>query len=575
MIAANTAPKDWAAIATKVMPPPVNEDRTWAADGNTDDIVQAILSAEQWNQDQTAALAPHLKGESDRATLRNVWFFVRSNIRYVKDRPGHERVKLPAKTWADRSGDCKSMSVFIAGILKNLGIPAKYRFVSFRPGPVTHVYVVATPHGQRPIIMDAVHEKFDQEAEYHSKKDYPMTKVSVVHGLTDAGTIANEPRQRTPWQTINWGKMTKGELSLALIAHQAEMVKNWYGDPTGRMQTSIDAIRDTLWHGVHRVGSIGNAPVMPWAAKAISRAKMQVRPAGSFYASMRNPLIQGLAPDMIGMPDAEFEKVYKDFLGKGICTPDSARYEMEGDFGKPKVMIYRGSAIDQIRAMKQMTSDQRSKLMKACYEQGKIIKIYNDKLPKSSHHVLYNFIKDVNATPGKVSTKTTLHEIARGVLGAGISGLSNENMLLLLRNGVMQSNMDGGDGVLGPMSPEETIKVLIDGQLEGVGDPATAALALVVTKVVAVISAAGAIAKALRTLLPPKDQVALNTVQGFGTPGFGPDKSDWAGYMPKEVIGPDGKPQVENDPTVAKAGMNWIFPVLIGGGLLLGAKALK
>ena len=554
--------RNMASIANTVMPPPVHEDRIWKQDGHTDDIVDAILSAEQWNQDQTAALAPYLKGGSTSETLRNVWFFIRSNIRYKKDAPGYERVKLPAKTWADREGDCKSMSVFIAGLLKNLGIPAKYRFVSYEKGrPVTHVYVVATPKGSREVIVDAVHTRFDTEEPYKSKREYPiMTKVAVIHGLP--GTQNDDaPRQRTPWMNINWGKMTSGELSLALILHQVEMNKNWYGDPTGQLQSSATALENALYHGVHRLGSINAPNVLPQVAKAINIAKRQTRQAGTAFSSTRDPRRSGLVPEMIGMPDAEFDKYFKDFLGKGDCG-DGIKKTVKNNWPFGSDIIWTGQPVIDLRNNKELTDGQRDKIINACYEQANIIKIYNDKLVTASPHVLYNFVTNPNNTTSTVATKTVLHQTSRSLLGPGISGLSNQNINLFLRNGVMQMALDNGQGELGPMSPEDMIANLAKGGSDGVGELTTAAIIGIITAITALASTAGEI---LRVLLPPKDQVALNTIQGFGTEGFGPESTDWVGHNST------GK----NNPT-AKASMNWILPVLIGGGALLwGAKSVK
>jgi transglutaminase-like putative cysteine protease len=131
-----------------------------------------------------------LVGRSDYQTLRNIWSFVRNNVQYRQDRPGHEKVKSPAALFAVGHGDCKSFSVAIAAILRHLGIPYKYRFTAYSPGDYTHVYVVAYPKGNQPVIMDAVHTKFDDEVPYQRKKDYtPQPAVNTtayttgVHGV--------------------------------------------------------------------------------------------------------------------------------------------------------------------------------------------------------------------------------------------------------------------------------------------------------------------------------------------------------------------------------------------------------
>lgn len=561
-----------ASIANQVMPPAHHLDKTWKRDGNTSDIVQAILSAEKWNQDQTEQLAKHLKGENTRETLRNVWFFIRSQIRYKKDTPGHERVKLPAKTWADRSGDCKSMSVFIAGLLKNLGINAKYRFVSYTQGsPYTHVYVVAMPKGERQVIMDAVHPKFDTEEEYYSKKDYPieMTRISVVHGLPLAAVAGSndKPRVLAPWKPINWGKLTEGELRMALIGQQVEILKNWYGDPDGRYAASIDAINNALYAGVHRLGAINARPnALPQVVSLINQAKYLMQPAARVYTSTRDPRKEGLIPDYIGMDEPEFKQYVEDYLATGKCGEPLNQYS-HPDYGK--IQWGWNAAIIDIRNNANLNPTYREYLIRACREQSRLIQLYNEKLVPASPHVLYNFIKDKTVGGPYVATKAVLHQAGRDILGPRISGLSKTNMDLFLRNGVMQANASLSGGKLDPLSPEDLIKAIIATEQEGVGDfGATAAI------VIAVLAAVAAAAEGIKSLFPPKDQVALDTIQGFGTESFNPAPSDWSDYMPQTTTGPDGKPILTNDPT--KASTSWILPVLIGGGALLwGAKAFK
>lgn len=570
--------RNMASIANTVMPPPVHEDRIWKQDGHTDDIVDAILSAEQWNQDQTAALAPYLKGGSTSETLRNVWFFIRSNIRYRKDAPGYERVKLPAKTWADREGDCKSMSVFIAGLLKNLGIPAKYRFVSYEKGrPVTHVYVVATPKGSREVIVDAVHTKFDTEEPYKSKREYPiMTKVAVIHGLP--GTPSDDkPRKIAPWQKIYWGKLTEGEMRLALIGQQIDIVKDWYGDPTGQLANSVTAIQNILYRGVHGIGT-GAIPgnILPVVATAIRTARFQMKPAGSHFTSMRDPRKEGLIPDYIGMPDKEFEQAMKDYLGTGECAAPLETFTRLDQYGveEPDYNDGTNAAMRNVPAFaksKGMTAGQQSDLLYACSRQNQMVDLYNRKLKEGAHHILYTFIKDTNIVPSDVGTKTVLHRIARDKFGPEFAGLSDKNMDLWLRNAIMHTNAQGGNGQLDPLSPEDTIKMLIAGNQEGVGGLDIVAL---VGIVVALLGAAAGVISAIKGNLPPKEQQALNQINGLGTPSFGAETGDWTGYNPNTVIGPNGQPTITNDPT--KASMNWILPVLIGGGALLwGSKSMK
>lgn len=153
-------------------------------DGDTGDIIETILWMDQnsrrWiNQD---AAADCLRGSTTEQTLRNVWSFVRSNVRYQADRPGYEKVQSPGALFTgSRKGDCKSLSIAEAALLRALDIPYKYRFASYEPGgDYTHVYVVAkTSKGWAP--LDAVYDYPLKEQQYVKKTD--LSPRPAINGI--------------------------------------------------------------------------------------------------------------------------------------------------------------------------------------------------------------------------------------------------------------------------------------------------------------------------------------------------------------------------------------------------------
>ena len=152
----------------------------------TSDIVDLLLSKDKTFNDQVTDLSDQLKGLPARQQAYNIWAYVRRHAKYRPDRSDNQKLKSPARLMAEGEGDCKSFSLFEASVLRNLGIPYKYRFVSFdkRDSTPTHVYIVATPKGERPIIMDAVLDRFDKEKPYTFKKDKPMA-VRMLTGIND------------------------------------------------------------------------------------------------------------------------------------------------------------------------------------------------------------------------------------------------------------------------------------------------------------------------------------------------------------------------------------------------------
>lgn len=149
--------------------------------GDTADIISTILYADARSGAFVSKSVECLRGANEYETLRNVWAFVKNNVQYRADKAGHERVKSPGALFAIGHGDCKSFSIAIAAILRALGISYRYRFTAYAPGDVTHVYVIAD--GNRgPVILDAVHTKFDDEVKYYFKKDI-RPKKSSLNGL--------------------------------------------------------------------------------------------------------------------------------------------------------------------------------------------------------------------------------------------------------------------------------------------------------------------------------------------------------------------------------------------------------
>jgi len=187
----------WKRIADRTIKKSTHQDDVLFQDGDTLDIVSVILHADSLSGEFTERFAPSLRGITDKETTRNVWDFVKTNIRYQRDRTGHERIKSPGKLWADKVGDCKSMSVFVGSIFKNLGIPYLYRFAHY-PNPnrpndkdVNHVFVVATIGGKE-IAVDPVANRWNYEEPYEHAFDHeiiPASASSNISGFFSIGSL--------------------------------------------------------------------------------------------------------------------------------------------------------------------------------------------------------------------------------------------------------------------------------------------------------------------------------------------------------------------------------------------------
>ena len=165
--------------AVSLIEKPLNVDDIRFKNGNTEDIITVISEAdkEAAHGRTITRFARLLRGGTEKETCRNIWHFVKHNIPYKADTAGYERIRLPNKTIYDAAtigngGDCKSFSVLIADLCRELGIRCFFRLISQKAGrKIHHVYVVAVLSNERKVYLDAVHHTFNAEPFYVTKKD--------------------------------------------------------------------------------------------------------------------------------------------------------------------------------------------------------------------------------------------------------------------------------------------------------------------------------------------------------------------------------------------------------------------
>lgn len=180
-------------MTSLVLPSP-RERRVLYQNGNTTDIIKAIMYADRdsgkWVNPEGIA---RLKGAGDMETLENIYALMQGRIQYRADRPGNEVVRSPAYLFGTATGDCKSYSVAIGAFCREFGIPYRYRFTSQSRKDFHHVYVVATVGG-KDVVLDAVPDStgrylaFGKERRYSRHADLrPGQKVPPgIRGMGDA-----------------------------------------------------------------------------------------------------------------------------------------------------------------------------------------------------------------------------------------------------------------------------------------------------------------------------------------------------------------------------------------------------
>ncbi|MEM9261574.1 MAG: hypothetical protein AAGA62_18180, partial [Bacteroidota bacterium] len=150
------------------------QETQFTIEGGLDEIIDVIRLADRKAAPFTRDFAPLLRGSTPKRTLYNIWKFVRKNIRYVADPNGHEKIKSPGATWASRYADCKSMSLFVGSILRNLDFRYTYRVVFYdRNNPERgHIYPVVLLDDGQEVIVDTVHYAFNEELVYWKGYNY-------------------------------------------------------------------------------------------------------------------------------------------------------------------------------------------------------------------------------------------------------------------------------------------------------------------------------------------------------------------------------------------------------------------
>jgi len=151
------------------------------ADQSTGDIIQAILDAHEKYQDQYDVISSYFKGYSNEQTARNIFDFLKRNIRYVIESEDQQLVRSPAAILHQAQSDCKCYSLFIGGICQSLNIPFCFRFASYRYGQKNpqHVFVVINPDTKNEIWCDPVLSYFNYHKPYQYKLDKKPRKMAV------------------------------------------------------------------------------------------------------------------------------------------------------------------------------------------------------------------------------------------------------------------------------------------------------------------------------------------------------------------------------------------------------------
>jgi hypothetical protein len=158
---------------------------------------------------QTKDLAKSFKGSSEKETCSKIFNFLKNDITYKVD-GDNQKIKLPSAFLREKSGDCKSYSLFTGAILANLKIPFNFTYASYKPTDKTpeHIYVTT----KKGCIIDAVYGKFNAEKKPCYKYQKSMN-ISYISGIKKNHSEKYEKREERYHNIGNIFSQTNPSLS--------------------------------------------------------------------------------------------------------------------------------------------------------------------------------------------------------------------------------------------------------------------------------------------------------------------------------------------------------------------------
>ncbi len=437
-------------------------------DGDTMDIISSILWADSQpaHAHDTKKFAPQFIRSTTPETLQAVWRFVKSNIKYVLDPLGEQYIKAPSRTWSDRFADCKSRSLFITSILKNLRIPYTYRFASYSGGyPYQHVYVVVKPSTDPSswFILDPDMPRFNVQKQIPNNyfKDYDMSKIEYLAGL---------PK---PKRIIKKIKSKRGKLRMYLPLHKMKDTD---------IELAIRKQREEINHAIiEGIGGIG----CPHAEKVQDRIDayediIEVRKS-KMSEDDQIAAIHGIVDDYFdGKYDVSSVVAGIGDIGKKKAARQQKKAERKAERKAVNQKVKDAKKSGDKGALKAAKKGRRQFVKKkitaglkkvgkgilkaATFAQRLALKgVIEIMLPKIAPLFLYLFIKDqaiIDKLPAKARKKRkTSEKLARFITKS--IGMKEDHMMGIIRNGIMKRYKK---------SPEALLSKSLGTGVNGIGD---------------------------------------------------------------------------------------------------------
>lgn len=340
-----------------------------------------------------------------------------------------------------------------------------------------------------------------------------MSKVSYIHGIPQ-GIPQNEMRDRAkglPVRSfVDYSALTDGEMKLILAYEQFRILSAYYPEAS-EARRSAELLKDALFMGLHGPKNRLSGSDQAQVRRLIDQARARNAPA-AFVMDGRDNILQGIG-DVI---DRDTPPIVNDWGSDGNGTGSAIDATLppmpaftQKDCGKKPTGPFKNK--------------ERREAYDLCAQQNEYVKLLNEKLEKSGHHILYSFNDKPNQSPQVVTVKTVNHRVAIDKWNE-ITGLSKDNIRNWIRVGIMRNNARVG---VEPYQPEKTIEVFREGVIAK-NQPKVGEFITVTIAIISAIAAAAGATAALINSLSARDSLRFKSSLGdMGLPSFGPEEGDW------------------------------------------------
>ena len=163
--------------------------------GDTRDIINAMARALPVAVSQVKAVRLRSTGDPVRDAL-NLTRYTRNRFQYKRDGLLYQDIKLPSALEETKTGDCKSLSLYIAAYLTAAGYKNGLRFAAYGTKEPTHVYNWVLDSSGKLHTFDACTPTLTEVPTYTSAQDMQTRIIAGMPVLSEMPEIGSRRERR-------------------------------------------------------------------------------------------------------------------------------------------------------------------------------------------------------------------------------------------------------------------------------------------------------------------------------------------------------------------------------------------